>query len=621
MMRLRLVLGTVCAFGLLVTQLQAQNGPLLFDGPPPVSSAEINLSAYQQPSHSPFDVQELPPVPVPVKKPVVKERQPEEPKKVPAAKKDPFALPLSDMPVDAPPKLPTLTEPAAPVKRPAKQPVEEPAKKPAKQPVEKPAELPAEEPAERPAPSRKAVEAPLPLMKPIEPLAPVEQPEEPAQAPEPALERKPVPEPPVMDDDSQEDSESEFPEAPLPTPIPVAPYGDVDKEPVGSCHSSCSPTSCSRMPCISCADLALPMIPQPCVFEEFGLELGGWTEVGFSAVGTSPADRFNGPVTFNDRHAEAQMNQLWFYLEREPNKWACGPDLGGRIDVTYGTDAQFIQAGDGLESNWDQDERFYQMALPQFYLDTTLAGWTVRMGKFFTILGYESPAAPDNFFYSHAYTMQYGEPFTHMGMLVSRNLGRWLFNMGFHRGDDQFDDTDGLNALNVLGGIGYTPHGDWAKFEYAFSSSENGPGVPSYNHSLVNTIHVTKNLDYVLQGDYGEIWNENLRSTVKWWGLNQYFTYTINPCWAAAVRVEWFRDRDGTRVSGLRAGNQTPTGLAGDFYEVTLGLNWKPRKNLRIRPEVRWDFFDPSPVTTNSAFDAGNLNRQFTFGCDLVYRF
>ena len=90
---------------------------------------------------------------------------------------------------------------------------------------------------------------------------------------------------------------------------------------------------------------------------------------------------------------------------------------------------------------------------------------------------------------------------------------------------------------------------------------------------------------------------------------------------AAAVRVEWFRDRDGTRVSGLRAGNQTPTGLAGDFYEVTLGLNWKPRKNLRIRPEVRWDFFDPSPVTTNSAFDAGNLNRQFTFGCDLVYRF
>ena len=375
------------------------------------------------------------------------------------------------------------------------------------------------------------------------------------------------------------------------------------------------------MPSISCADLTLPTIPQPCAFDEFGLELGGWVEAGFSAVGTSPEDRFNGPVTFNDRHAEGQMNQLWFYLERKPNEWACSLDLGGRIDVMYGTDARYIQAGDGLEANWEQSDRFYEMALPQFYLDATLAGWTVRMGKFFTILGYESPAAPDNFFYSHAYTMQYGEPFTHMGMLVSRSFGRWLFNAGFHRGNDQFDDTDGLNALNVLGGIGYKLPGDWANFEYAFSSAESGPGVPSYNHSLVNTVHMTKKLDYVLQGDYGEIWNENLRRTVAWWGINQYFTYTINPCWAAAVRVEWFRDRDGTRVSGIRPGNQTPTGLAGDFYEITLGMNWKPRTNLRVRPEVRWDIFDPSPSTTNQAYDAGNLNRQFTFGCDVIYKF
>ena len=445
--------------------------------------------------------------------------------------------------------------------------------------------------------------------------------DEPTRVPEPPVDPKTPAKAPVMGDDESEEPETAVPETPQPESVPAAPFEYFDEQAVLPSNPRCSRSRLHRVPPISCADLALPKIPQPYVFKELGMELGGWLEAGFSAVGTSPADRFNGPVTFNDRHAEAQMNQLWFYLERQPNEWACGLDLGGRIDITYGTDAQYIQAGDGLESSWDQDERFYQLALPQFYLDATLAGWTVRMGKFFTILGHEGPAAPDNFFYSHAYTMQYGEPFTHMGMLVSRRFGQWLINAGFHRGNDQFDDTDGLNALNLLAGFGYTTSGDWAKFEYAFSSSENGPDVPSYNHSLVNTIRVTKKLDYVLQGDYGEIWNQNLRRTAKWWGLNQYFTYTINPCWAAAIRVEWFRDRHGTRVSGLRPGNQTPTGLAGDFYEITLGLNWKPRKNLRLRPEVRWDYFDPSASTINSAFDAGNLNRQFTFACDVIYRF
>ena len=506
-----------------------------------------------------------------------------------------------------------------------------PTEHPTKAPV---AEVPAktrvpEVPAELPVPTKKPVETPAQDKVTIESLdLPGNRAEanESLQAPMP---KEPAVSPPEVRTAPREEVKSSRPaasspqpvEPPAPREVMESPYEIMESTPVSSHCGSCSRRRSFSLPSISCADLSLPTIPQPCAFEEFGLELGGWLEAGFSAVGTSPADRFNGPVTFNDRHAEGQMNQLWFYLERKPNTWACSLDLGGRIDVMYGTDAQYIQAGDGLEANWDQSERFYQMALPQFYLDATLAGWTVRMGKFFTILGYEGPAAPDNFFYSHAYTMQYGEPFTHTGMLVSRRFGQWLVNAGFHRGNDQFDDTDGLNALNLLGGFGYVAPGEWARFEYAFSSTENGRGVLSYIHSLVNTIRVTEKLDYVLQGDYGEVWNENLSRNAAWWGLNQYFTYTINPCWAAAVRVEWFRDRQGTRVTGLRDGNQTPTNLAGDFYEITLGLNWKPRTNLRVRPEVRWDIFDPAPTTTNRAFDAGDLNRQFTFGCDVIYRF
>jgi len=44
-----------------------------------------------------------------------------------------------------------------------------------------------------------------------------------------------------------------------------------------------------------------------------GIEVGGWIDMGYTANADDPANRFNGPVTFNDRSDEFQMNQLWLY--------------------------------------------------------------------------------------------------------------------------------------------------------------------------------------------------------------------------------------------------------------------------------------------------------------------
>jgi hypothetical protein len=135
-------------------------------------------------------------------------------------------------------------------------------------------------------------------------------------------------------------------------------------------------------------------------------------------------------------------------------------------------------------------------------------------------------------------------------------------------------------------------------------------------------MQLTDRLTYAIQGDYGETWHELNRFKQTWNGLNQYMIYTINPCWSAGIRSEWFRDRDGSRVAGLGVGNQNTGPYSGDFYEITLGLNWSPHANLMIRPEARWDIFDPSGQAANpGAFDAGDKNTQFVFGCDLICTF
>jgi len=429
-----------------------------------------------------------------------------------------------------------------------------------------------------------------------------------------------LPEPPPMPDDlkakpqqTERAPESGAAKSGLPERVYDPAYDAIDLS-GGCCASSRCCTPCT-IDCRSCRR---------------GLEFGGWIDHGISGVANNPADRYNGPVTFNDRHGEYQMNQLWFYAQREVDTSRRGWDVGGRVDFVYGSDARFTQAADGLEANWNQTEPFYQAALPQFYLDVGVGDWVVRMGHFFTILGYEVVPAPDNFFYSHAYTMQYGEPFTHTGILFSRDIGpNWTFSAGLHRGNDQFDDTDGLDAMNYLGGFSWTNCRRNLSVAFALSATEQGPCVNQLIYSLVGTWDVTDRLTYVIQHDQGDTFDPALGRRAQWYGINQYFLYELNKRWAAGLRVEWFRDDDGVRVAGLGAGNQNqglppnPPAFAGDFYEITLGLNYNLRDNCVIRPEVRWDWFDsqlPNPPG-NRPYDAGDRNSQFLIGFDMIYMF
>jgi hypothetical protein len=384
---------------------------------------------------------------------------------------------------------------------------------------------------------------------------------------------------------------------------------------------------CAATGAKTCADLGCG---SRCRSKCAGIEVGGWIDAGVSAVGTHPTDRYNGVVTFDDRDGEPQMNQLWMFLHREADTGGCGWATGGRVDFIYGTDARFTQCTDGLEANWDQTERFYQVALPQFYVDVAYNDLTISIGHFFTLLGYEVVPAPDNFFYSHSYTMQYCEPFTHTGIMSKYKLSdQWTIHACLHRGIDQFDDTDGHNTLGFLGGAAWTSRNERVSLAFNINASEQNRDIDLINYnahvvdySLVGIIKLTDRWTYVVQHD----WLQNTAfdtptgdAIFDGYGLNQYLLYEINEQWSAGTRIEWFRDEDGELVRGLGDGNVAADGgFAGSFYEITLGLDWKPRKNVIVRPEVRWDWFEPRSGVTVHPFDSGRSNDQFLFGCDLI---
>jgi hypothetical protein len=378
---------------------------------------------------------------------------------------------------------------------------------------------------------------------------------------------------------------------------------------------------------------------------KWGVKWGGWINTGIST--NFHNSKWNGPVTFNDRSDEVQMNQLYFYLERAVASSGDFWDFGGRFDVLYGTDAAFTQAFGSPQGNWDlrldsTASKFYRTALPQAYASLYAPignGLNLKLGRFYTIIGYEVVTAPDNFFYSHAYTMQYGEPFTHTGLLGTYPIdSNWTLSGGVITGsefggwDGSFDR--GLGAWSGIGGVGWVSDDKDSKVNLTGTTgptSETNPNQWSI-YSLVVQHDFTQDLHYVFQHDHGFAEGAAVRAgkpyDANWYGINNYLFYDLMDDLAIGLRGEWFRDDEGVRVfsigrqvGGVGLGSSLP---AASYYAFTLGLNWKPSKWLMVRPNLRYDWADGSRPFNNGGAAvgfAGNRGDQLLFSTDVVITF
>ena len=392
-----------------------------------------------------------------------------------------------------------------------------------------------------------------------------------------------------------------------PSWIPVPKVGDSAAVALTGCAGDCS------------CESECPTDPWRLFPEAYGWSLSGWLQGGVTASADDPASRSVRPVGLNDRE-EAQFNQLYAIFER-PIDTTCGWDVGGRVDFLYGTDARFTEVP-GLEQRQDGSDHwnsrtFYRASLPQMYAEIGSGDLSVRVGHWYTTIGYEVIPGPSNFFYSHDYAMLYAQPFTHTGVIGTYSYSEQLsFYGAVHNGWNSFDAT--TNRAALLTGFNWTSCDERLGVAVALTTGDeiNSQGVYSERslYSFVVNYHVTSDLEYVIQHDNG--WQEDDGGAdvdAEWYGINQYLLYTVNDCWAAGARFEWFRDDDGIRVPDF-AGN---TGFAGDFYEVTLGLRWTRDTNIIVRPEIRWDWYDGMDLP----FDDGTQDDQFTAAVDAIVLF
>ncbi|MDP2179832.1 porin [Methylicorpusculum sp.] len=361
---------------------------------------------------------------------------------------------------------------------------------------------------------------------------------------------------------------------------------------------------------------------------DWGIEVGGWVSAGIAGNPDGPKDNFNGPVTFNDRANEFHMNQLYGYIERAVNTEGSNWDFGFRADVMYGNDARFT-----TQANFDDNlvpdgtSRFYKLAFPQVYAEIFAPignGITAKIGHFYTLIGNEVVTAPDNFFYSHAYTMQYGEPFTHTGALFTYPVNK---NISVTGGVVSGWDSFFQEPANFLGSTTYTTDNEKTSVTVAYvagdstlldRSDNNGIQIQEHRsmYSIVVNHEIMEGLNYTLQHDYGTQERANADgSAAVWYGINQYLTYAVNDQVSTGLRFEWFRDEDGVRVGPLFGGNVAPSD-ANHYFALTAGVNYTPTSWLTLRPEVRYDWVDQGRV-----FDDASEKDQVLISADAIIRF
>ena len=336
--------------------------------------------------------------------------------------------------------------------------------------------------------------------------------------------------------------------------------------------------------------------------EESSLDVGGWIQMGYHS---------DNDGVFNTHPGSFDMQQFNLFVEKVADG-SDGIDFGGRMDVMYGTDAPNTQSFGNNPGRYDflngWDHGVYGFAMPQLYGEVAVGDLSVKAGHFYTLLGYQVVPATGNFFYSIPYTFNFSEAFTHTGVLATYKVndditayGGWTlgWDTGFDRarkgnsflGGASLAVTDDITAtyITTFGNLGWIGNG--------------------YTHSFVVDYNINEDWEYVFQSDLVGVDNSpNAADGLHYEtiGVNQYLFYNVAEDVRAGVRGEWWK-ADGISM-----------------YEMAFGLNLTPLNNIRIRPEVRYNWAAGAtqlPAAVTAVTGSDDYRNNLVFGVDAIWTF
>jgi hypothetical protein len=342
-----------------------------------------------------------------------------------------------------------------------------------------------------------------------------------------------------------------------------------------------------------------------------GVEISGFVQSSYFYNTAHPKDGLSDAYLWNTKDDSFSLNKFKLTIASKPvatDKW----DAGFRTSLMFGDDAPQLNTP-GLNGNVgntsfnDVREAYVELNVP---IGT---GLNIKMGELISLLNYESGdggAANINFSQGNQWWFTGNGPsagiqatynFTDKVGLTAR------VDNGLFQGP-----VDNNEGKAVSASLNLKPTSNFWFNVYPFYDSQPG-GADTKGVGTIGGVQITPKLGTGYEVDYFNFENPGNSSDV--WSIGGWVWYDFTSKVGVAFRADYIDSPDGVLGPPVRpgAGITTPS-TYGDLASLTLTLNWKPAPNIKIQPEVRWDY---------TAYKDGLDGRQSRciVGCGISYLF
>ena len=345
------------------------------------------------------------------------------------------------------------------------------------------------------------------------------------------------------------------------------------------------------------------------------LQIYGWLDVGYTSASTVAGRLAVAPVP--NRYADTVLfNQAAIVVSKPLKTDELSWGFYGQLFA--GSDASFLQGTGDIHSS----NPLFGMTIRQLNTSVhlpllTAGGVDVAFGRQGTWMGYESYMAPGRPLYSLSYQWNFAEDGSDTGIWTTWHATSQLdLRYAMTLGSNTFFELRG-SAPCHLTQVVYRVDDEWQTVltgSWIIGNGAIGNVVPYATGRVDSVVELravqqyTKNWKQVVQANLGIAPGIAVIGTGEWYGVLGLTEYAIYRSVDANFRYEWFDDVNGSR-----------TGIATTFNAVTVGLNYRPKDWISIRPEIRGDLAD-RPAYGN--LDSIHRQReQLTVALECLVRF
>ena len=346
------------------------------------------------------------------------------------------------------------------------------------------------------------------------------------------------------------------------------------------------------------------------------MTISGFVQASYFYDTRRPGDGFIDGYLWNTEDNSFSLNKFKLTVASDPvasDKW----DAGYRVSLLFGDDAPDLNTGGafgtgGNTSFNDLREAYVELNVP---IGT---GLDVKAGELISLLNWESGnggAANPNFSQGNQWWFTGDGPSA--GVQATYNFTDKIgltvrVDNGLFQGP-----VDVNSGKNFSGSLAFKPTKNlWINLIGWYESASGGSGSDISGISTIGGFQVTDKLGTGWEVDYFNFSSSANASDL--WSVGGWIWYDFTPKVDLALRADYVDNRDGLLGPAVRPGAGLPFSPDSDGHlgSVTLTLNYKPVPNIKIQPEIRYDY-----TSYSGGLEVNGKKDRIIVGCGVSYLF